>query len=118
MAATRRTRAAVSLLLAAMAVLCCGCHRKTLRSEIALSFPANIAPAVEARSRNHSGIQLASAEVESPVPRVEVTENLRRAQSEMDAGRPAQAAHFYERVLRDAPDHVLAHHRLAVIGDL
>jgi len=118
MAAKRRTSAAVMLLHVALSMLCCGCHHKSLRSEFAESIPAQRAPASETPGRNQSGLHLASATVERPDTKDEVTENLRRAQGEIDAGRPAQAAHFYERVLRDEPNHVLAHHRLAIIADL
>ena len=48
---------------------------------------------------------------------VSIAENLRRAMIETKAGRPDQAAQYYERVLRDDPSNVEAHHRLAVLAE-
>ena len=46
-----------------------------------------------------------------------IAENLRRGIAELNAGRPEQAARFYERVLRDDPSNVEALHRLARLAD-
>lgn len=118
MADTRRSGAAVSLLYGALVILCCGCHQQLARSERVEPLSAETAPAVESRSHYRTGIQLASATETAFGTGSEIAENLRRGHSEFTAGRPAQAARFYERVLRDDPDHVVAHHRLAVIADL
>jgi hypothetical protein len=111
-------RAAESLLYVAPVLFCCGCHQEYLAQQRAEPIAtAEAMGSLETRSRLQGGIRLAEATFESPGVTSEISLNLRRAQSEVDAGRPAQASHFYKRVLRDAPDHVLAHHRLAVIAD-
>lgn len=48
---------------------------------------------------------------------LEIAENLRRGHREAESGRPDQAMRFYERVLRDDPQNVEAHHRMAVLAD-
>ncbi len=119
MAATRRTRAAVSLLVVGLAVSCCGCHRKTLRSEIAQSFPANIAPAVEARepkSQRHSA-RIGRGGIARSTGR---SDRKPAASAKRDGCRSARPG---TRTSTNAScvtprSTSLAHHRLAIIGDL
>ena len=47
-----------------------------------------------------------------------ITSNMRRGLLEIENGRFDQAVRFFERVLRDDPQHVEAHHRLAILSDL
>ncbi len=118
MAAQGRIRAAVALVSAVSACVCGGCHREYLAPQRSESITASaFSRTVASRSGLPGGIQFAEVTVERPDATEGVSENLRRAQVEIEAGRPAQAAHFYERVLRDEPGHAIAHHRLAVIAD-
>jgi Tfp pilus assembly protein PilF len=118
MAAQGRKRAAVALVSALAASVFGGCHREYRAPQRAESITASaLSRTVGSPSDFPAGIQLAEATAERPDATEELSENLRRAQGEINAGRPGQAAHFYERVLRDEPGHVVAHHRLAVIAD-
>jgi Flp pilus assembly protein TadD len=118
MAAQGRRHAAVALVSALSACVCGGCHREYLAPQRPEPITASaLSRTASSNSGYAGGIQLAEARIERPDATEEVPENLRRAQDELNAGRPAQAAHFYERVLRDEPGHVVAHHRLAVIAD-
>lgn len=107
--------AATCLLVGASAV---GCSRNPIRSADG-SAQNDLERALAAYGDRARPVSSA-AERPAPgpgAPETQIPENLGRGHREAEAGRPDQAARFYERVLRDDPRHPVAHHRLAVIAD-
>jgi Tfp pilus assembly protein PilF len=116
----QRRFAVLALLIGPAALLTlCGCNRSVLRNP----FPQmNVSVAESSRrtafdSADETRARLAAVAELAPANVSDVADNLRRGQRELEAGRPDQAAQFFERVLRDEPDHAIAHHRLAVLAD-
>jgi len=114
MTAPLRSRPAGTLCLVWGIVLSIGCAHDGASTQTSGMFSLPEPAASRRATDHHIEEQLTDR---TPLRSDAVAENLRRGHLEARAGRPDQAARFYERVLRDDPGNADAHHRLAVLAD-